>query len=865
MTQTTDRSPDRSPSPPSLPTLLTKPALLARWRRRSPGLAASLVGGALAAGLGLAALTVLVTVLWISSPYPDSGPDGALHVAAGLWLLAHGCELVRTDTLSGVPAPVGVTPLLLVVLPAWLLHRAGRDAADGDEESAPPAVRTACGGVVAGYLTVGTAAALYASGGALRPSWASVAVWLPLVAVTAAGMGAWTAYGRPRGPLAPPVRRALRALPFASFVSSAPGLRLPAAVRAASAGAAVLVGGGAVLVGASLVWHGGLARVSFLHLTESWSGRFAVLLLALALVPNAAVWGAAYALGPGFVLGAGHAADPLMSSPGALLPPFPLLAAVPGAGPGTPVNWAAGAVPLMAGVAVAWFTVRAGVPGRIDGGEAIGDGDGEGQRQGKGKGKARVPVAAHGGEAWSPGRIAGNAALAALLCGLALAILAALSGGPLGTHALADFGPVWWQTGPAAAGWTAVVGVPVALVLRGWRLRQPRVRVPRAPRVPRVRAVRGSGVRGWASWVRGPWGRRRGVQEAVVQEQGVQGNGVQGNGVQEHAGPKRSANGPVGGATPVPEPLLSKLSADELLVSDPSARDPLGSALPGSMPPTSASPGLESWVSNSSDRELLGSTPSGAKLPADEFSADEFSGRVTPAHQPLVREPSANEPQAHLPGSEPSGGLFPSHGHERRPGAELPDFERPGGARPGDEPSEQAQQPGFGLSERVSRPERSSEQAPRTELGSSRQPSRPAAGPPEQTLHPKSIAPERLAHQPLAPEPPASPLHSRPAPELPTEPPPPQGTPRTSWFSRVRRRRQPEAPPGTSGTPVTPGTPVESRRTTPDPDFEPYDFLPPSESFGSLWHDDVSREARWAALKQASGPTDPPGQGDRTV
>uniref|UniRef100_UPI0006E2E18E cell division protein PerM n=1 Tax=Streptomyces phaeochromogenes TaxID=1923 RepID=UPI0006E2E18E len=484
MTQTTDRSPDRSPSLPSLPNLLTKPDLLARWRRRSPGLAAGLVGGALAAGLGLAAFTVLVTVLWISSPYPDSGPDGALHVAAGLWLLAHGCELVRTDTLSGVPAPVGVTPLLLVVLPAWLLHRAGRDAADGDEESVPPAVRTAWGGVVAGYLTVGTAAALYASGGALSPSWASVAVWLPLLAVTAAGVGAWTAYGRPRGPLPPPARRALRALPFASFVSSVPGVRLPAAVRAAGAGAAVLVGGGAVLVGASLVWHGGLARVSFLHLTESWSGRFAVLLLALALVPNAAVWGAAYALGPGFVLGAGHAADPLMSSPGPLLPPFPLLAAVPGAGPGTPVNWAAGAVPLVAGVAVAWFTVRAGVPGRIDGGEAIGDGDGKGQ----GKRKGGVPVVAHRGEAWSPGRTAGNAAFAALLCGLALAVLATLSGGPLGTHALADFGPVWWQTGPAAAGWTAAVGVPAALVLRALRLRQPRVRVPRAPR---VRAVRG--------------------------------------------------------------------------------------------------------------------------------------------------------------------------------------------------------------------------------------------------------------------------------------------------------------------------------------------------------------------------------------
>ncbi|MBK3582090.1 hypothetical protein JHN63_51850, partial [Streptomyces sp. MBT65] len=98
--------------------------LLTRMRDRSPGLAASLLGGAVAAGLGLGSFAVLVMMLWISSPYPDSGPGGALHIAAALWLLAHGVELVRSDTLSGVPAPVGVTPLLLLAVPLWLLHRA---------------------------------------------------------------------------------------------------------------------------------------------------------------------------------------------------------------------------------------------------------------------------------------------------------------------------------------------------------------------------------------------------------------------------------------------------------------------------------------------------------------------------------------------------------------------------------------------------------------------------------------------------------------------------------------------------------------------------------------------------------------------
>ncbi|PWS52052.1 hypothetical protein DLE01_07795, partial [Streptomyces sp. FT05W] len=51
---------------------------------------------------------------------------------------------------------------------------------------------------------------------------------------------------------------------------------------------------------------------------------------------------------------------------------------------------------------------------------------------------------------------------------------ASASGGPLGTGALAEFGPVWWLVGPAALAWTAVIGVPVALALRAWRLREHR-------------------------------------------------------------------------------------------------------------------------------------------------------------------------------------------------------------------------------------------------------------------------------------------------------------------------------------------------------------------------------------------------------
>ncbi|MFI0965331.1 DUF6350 family protein [Streptomyces sp. NPDC021080] len=473
--------------------------LLTRMRDRSPGLAASLLGGAFAAGLGLASFAVLVMALWISSPYPDSGPGGALHAAAALWLLAHGVELIRTDTLSGVPMPVGVTPLLLLALPVWLLHRAAREAADVTSESSP---RTAWAGVVAGYLSVGWAAALYASGGTLRPSWAWAAICLPLLAVTAAGAGVWTAHGRPWSPRPLRGRRAATVLPLpggrrtAGRSTGTAGGRplssvrrlvaaddrvLGAAARAAAAGVAVLVGGGALLVAASLVWHGDTARASFVQLTGVWSGRFAVLLLCLVLVPNAAVWGAAYGLGPGVVLSAGHVAGPL-AAPGThtvadLLPAFPLLAALPRAGSGAPAAWLSGLVPLAAAVTVAWFAVRAGA----------------------------APETAGREESWPLGRTVAVVSIAAGGCGAALGVLAGLAGGPLGVHALSHFGPVWWQVGPVAAVWTAVVGIPVAVGAAEWRNRG-RAAVRGAGARP---DARGTGVtprsrmRAWTPWRRG--------------------------------------------------------------------------------------------------------------------------------------------------------------------------------------------------------------------------------------------------------------------------------------------------------------------------------------------------------------------------
>ncbi|PZT76213.1 MULTISPECIES: cell division protein PerM [unclassified Streptomyces] len=414
------------------------PSLLPPQQAGPTVLVAAALRGAIAAGLGLGSLAVLVAALWISSPAPDSGPGEAFHAAAALWLLAHGAELVRTATLTGAPAPMGVVPLLLAVLPVWLVHRAARDVLEPDEGRVAPSPGAAFALVTGGYLLVGGAVALYARDTSLSARPLSLLLPAALVVAAAAAAGVWTACGHPLGP--PPSWAPVRlheAMARTRFLR-----RADAVGRSAAAGTAVLLGGGALVVASALVWHGGPAQDSFLRLADDWGGRVAVLLLALGLVPNAAVWGAAYGLGPGFALGTASTVTPLAFTGPPAVPDFPLLAAMPAQGPGTPLNWAAGAVPVAAALAVARFAVGRATPR-------------DGVRE----------------EAWGAGETALTAALGALGCGVGAAVLAAASGGPLGTHALAVFGPVWWLTGAAAVAWTTVIGVPAALLLRAWRLR----------------------------------------------------------------------------------------------------------------------------------------------------------------------------------------------------------------------------------------------------------------------------------------------------------------------------------------------------------------------------------------------------------
>ncbi|MCD0481895.1 DUF6350 family protein [Streptacidiphilus sp. ASG 303] len=439
-----------------------------------------LAAGAAAALGGLALTAAPVLLLWVVSPYVQDGAGGAVHLAACLWLLAHGADLVRA-TASGPDAPtapVGVVPLLLTAAVLALLHRAGRrtgralcDAAGRPYGTELPlrAVAAALPAVCGGYAAVAAVAAAVASGDAgLRARPVPALAAAVLVAVVGAAAGLRSAV-RPRRPEAPRALLRLRALlrrpdgpagppPGRWSRWSSRGRWRPAerffpreaavpVLRAALAGWAALAGVGAAVLGASLLLHGDAAGRAVPALAPDLPGQAGLVLLCLSLYPDAVVWSASYALGPGFALGGGTVA-PYAASPGPV-PGLPLLAALPLPGPHGvpgPLGWAALALPPLAGAALGAVLGRAAA-----------------------------------GRDWHPAATAVAACAAALAAGAAFAACAAASGGALGTERLAVLGPPPWPTGAAAAAWTAASGAPVALLVR-WVLRRRAVRAaPGAP------------------------------------------------------------------------------------------------------------------------------------------------------------------------------------------------------------------------------------------------------------------------------------------------------------------------------------------------------------------------------------------------
>jgi uncharacterized protein DUF6350 len=388
-----------------------RPGARPRGRQGSPdeqpGAARPLaVTGAMAACVvmvtGLVILTPLVLVGWIAAPHAGLGLPGVLRMASALWLAAHHVGFA----LPGA-GRIGMLPLGLVLIPGSLLWRAGRWVARTGQLSRLSEVGYAALALAAPYAVLCGALALASRSRLATPSLPQAVVAGFLIALCAGGLGAARAVA--------PWDRLTRLLP-----------PRPRSVVLGTAGSlAVLVAAGAILAGASLALH--LREFGSLNnaLSAGAVGSVLLLLAQLAYVPNAVIWAVCFTLGPGFAFGAGTVVAPTGAALGPL-PMFPMLAAMPSGAHASLPGWVSAGmlvVPYLAGAFGGALLVRA-----------------------------------------APSPAAEIAPLWGFACGAATGVLtgvlAAFSGGPLGSGRLAVVGPSGWQAGLVA---TLEVGVAAAV------------------------------------------------------------------------------------------------------------------------------------------------------------------------------------------------------------------------------------------------------------------------------------------------------------------------------------------------------------------------------------------------------------------
>ena len=399
MTQTLQR-----PASPSMPRRRTAPSAPRRWLLGAGSSAALRV-----AGVGLLVVGLPVLLSWATDARAGAGAPDAFRSAGQLWLLAHGVSLEVPD------GRVGLSPLGLSALPLALLVRAGRQAAPQCRISSPRAAFTLALAVAVPYALLATLVAVLCSTATVRP--VPVQALLGGLAMGLAGAGA--------GALRP------------GRLWQAGWLALPSRARrlipAVAGASAVLLVGGALVVGLSLARHLGRAAELAGASAPGPVGGVALLLLGLSLVPNAVLWGASWLAGPGFAVGVGTSVGPFGYELGPV-PSLPLLAALPGSGVPGWVGVLALLVPLAAGA----------LAGRL---------------------VLRELATSASGPSLSTRRTVLEAAAAGPACGLLWVVFAWLAGGPVGGARLAEVGPAPWQVGLALAVQVSLGAVAAALLL----------------------------------------------------------------------------------------------------------------------------------------------------------------------------------------------------------------------------------------------------------------------------------------------------------------------------------------------------------------------------------------------------------------
>jgi hypothetical protein len=362
-----------------------------------------MLAAAWATGAGLVTLGLPVLLAWATDSRSGAGAADATRAIGQLWLLAHGASL-------SVPGgEVGLTPLGLTLLPLALLHRAGRHGARSLEVSALPQAARLVVAVAFPYAVGCAVLAALSASAQVRPGPVQAMLGGLAVAVVGAASG---------------VLREARLLRPAVRLLPARARRLLLGTLAATC---ALMAAGSLLAGVCFVQHAGRATSLAAASDPGLVGGLALFAAGLAYVPNVAAWGAAWVAGPGFAVGVGTAVGPFGTHLGAV-PALPLLAGLP-----------SGPVPTWFGVLCLSLPLTAGALGGVLVGRRLTCG---------------ARAAALEGLALGP------------CAGSALAVLAWLSGGPLGGARLTEVGPSPWRVGLAVTLEVGVAAAAAAAVVR---------------------------------------------------------------------------------------------------------------------------------------------------------------------------------------------------------------------------------------------------------------------------------------------------------------------------------------------------------------------------------------------------------------
>lgn len=388
--------------------------------------------------LSAVVVTTVVLAAWLTAGDAAGRWGQVLRLGLLVWLVAHGTSLeVHGERLDVLPLGLALLPVAACWFAARRLGRAMDLEAVPDRRGALPALLS----FTATYALVAALVCLVAGSGQVRPSVPRALLGALAVALLsgAAGLAAQRHGGLPRG-----LRAGVRAV------------RLPHAVRCWIAPATValcvhLAGSAAVLAVALGTTHHRVSGV-YTRLDPGVVGGTVLGLLQVAVLPNLVVWVAAVAAGPGFAVGDGTALT-LSTSRVDGVPALPVLGALPEAGelPG----WARLLLllPVVAGAVAGALVVV---------------------RRGRLLTRLRDVVGA------------------AVLGGLGLLVLAALSGGVLRSGGLGRIGPSPLPVGLAFCGEVALGAVVVVLAAH---LRRPLEISPEDPR-PRGRHPR-AGIPRW--------------------------------------------------------------------------------------------------------------------------------------------------------------------------------------------------------------------------------------------------------------------------------------------------------------------------------------------------------------------------------